>query len=222
MNDPTISLPAVVIKRLRTIRMSGQRMGNLVNDILDSSSMTNSALRLVEEDVSIPEVCEEVVELTRPLLKRGVELIFEYESDFPTIRADSARIKQILHNVLGNSAKFTTAGHVAVRAKFDSQESLALIFVTDTGPGIAQEKIDLIWGAFTTADEDVTRKFGGTGLGLCVAKRLALAHGGDITVRSILNEGSTFAVRCEGVLSMNVRLRVYTDSEAGGTAISDN
>jgi signal transduction histidine kinase len=119
--DPGAGLSEIIVKRLKTVRMSGLRMGNLVNDILDSSSIRNSALRLVEEDVHIPDLCEEVIELTRPLLKRGVQLMFAADHSFPTIRGDSARIKQILHNVLGNSSKFTLSGHVSVRAKFDYQ-----------------------------------------------------------------------------------------------------
>jgi signal transduction histidine kinase len=126
--DPNAGLSEIICKRLKTVRMSGLRMGNLVNDILDSSSIRNSALRLVEEDVHIPDLCEEVIELTRPLLKRGVQLMFAADHSFPSIRGDSARIKQILHNVLGNSSKFTLSGHVSVRAKFDYQVMHANVY----------------------------------------------------------------------------------------------
>jgi signal transduction histidine kinase len=140
-------------------------------------------------------VCSHVVEMTRPLAKRGVEVKMSMSPDVPMIRGDPERIKQILHNLLGNAAKFTAKGAITLTVDVDRDRRNVLLAVKDTGTGIKPDHLNKIWGAFNQGDEGMARTFGGTGLGLTIAKQLAEAHAGEIVVTSKVGIGTTFTVR---------------------------
>src|SRR5262245_60771216 len=113
------------------------------------------------------------------------------------MHSDSTKIRQVLLNLLGNAGKFTENGHITVRAIRESNPAgdWMSISVTDTGIGISAEQIDRLFAEFTQADPSTTRKYGGTGLGLALSRRLCELLGGEVTVTSALGHGSTFTVR---------------------------
>jgi signal transduction histidine kinase len=122
--------------------------------------------------------------------RRGVKLANNIPSSLPTIRGDNGRIIQILHNLVGNSCKFTHSGSICVSAVHKGDE--VEVSVSDSGIGIPDDKFESIFQAFEQVDMSTTRKYGGTGLGLNLVKQLVEAHDGRISVRSKLGAGTTF------------------------------
>lgn len=184
-------LPPLAIDNLQMISSSGQRLANLVNDLLDFSRMKNRELQLDFKAVDIFTASEVVLELTRPLVrKKPVALANEVPRSLPLARADENRLQQILHNLVGNAVKFTEKGRVAVSAR--QQEDKLLISVADTGIGIPQDKFESIFNSFEQIEDSRDRAYGGTGLGLAIAKQLIELHGGQISVDSEVGKGSTF------------------------------
>jgi CheY-like chemotaxis protein len=150
-------------------------------------------------------VIEEVVELTQPILKRGVRITVDVPPTVPMIEGDSGRIMQVLHNLLGNASKFTAEGIIAVSVDVfveeltDANESMSeedrtmvAVLISDTGIGIPKESLDTIFKPFEQVDMSTTRKYGGTGLGLALVKQLVEAHHGKVSVDSVMNKGTTF------------------------------
>jgi signal transduction histidine kinase len=122
--------------------------------------------------------------------KRNVRLINDVSASFPFVKGDSGRIIQILHNLVGNSCKFTHSGSICVSAVHKGDE--VEVSVSDSGIGIPDDKFESIFQAFEQVDMSTTRKYGGTGLGLNLVKQLVEAHDGRISVRSKLGAGTTF------------------------------
>ena len=184
---------------VRIFRRAGDNLLNLINDILDLSKVEASQLEIERTGFSLSEVLEKVNEMVAVKSReKGLSLIFEIASDVPTdLIGDPSRLQQILLNLLGNAIKFTETGEVSLRVTQDATASLptALRFtVSDTGIGIAAPKLDHIFERFTQADSSTTRRFGGSGLGLTISKRLAELMGGRIEAASTLDVGSVFSV----------------------------
>jgi signal transduction histidine kinase len=172
--------PARSAKILKTIRDSGRRLSTLVNNILDSTSLKESTLVIKYEPVGLIQVIEEVVELTQPILRRGVRIAVNVPQDVPIIEGDSGRIMQVLHNLLGNASKFTSEGSITVSVDVFEEEPasgggqsskgqsegepamMVAVLVTDTGIGIPKENLDTIFNPFEQVDMSTTRKYGGT------------------------------------------------------------
>jgi PAS domain S-box-containing protein len=175
------------------IRKSGENLMEIINDILDFSKIESG--KLVLEPV--PFVLENaIMEVTDLLLSRAqekdLELLVDLDSPVPQeIVADPVRLRQILLNLTGNALKFTENGHVLIRVRLLPDSQLR-IEVEDSGIGIAPDKIAHIFDKFTQAEESTTRRFGGTGLGLTISKRLAELMGGTIHAVSAQGQGSTF------------------------------
>ncbi|KXZ54193.1 hypothetical protein GPECTOR_5g288 [Gonium pectorale] len=178
------------LKTITTIKTSGARLLNLINDILDAASMRKGKLTIKHEKVNLKRVVDDVIDLCQPLAKRGVKLVNDLRENVPFVLGDTGRIIQVFHNLIGNSCKFTHSGHIAISATVKDDE--VEVAVTDTGIGIPEDKFDQIFMAFEQVDMSVTRKYGGTGLGLNLVKQLVEAHGGRIGVRSKENAGTTF------------------------------
>jgi signal transduction histidine kinase/DNA-binding response OmpR family regulator/HPt (histidine-containing phosphotransfer) domain-containing protein len=179
------------------IRRSGDSLLGIINDILDYSKIEASKLELDPEDFELRAFLEATVELMAETAHRkGLELnyLFEAQQDL-AVRGDVTRLRQILVNLLGNAVKFTESGEVNLKAYAvdvrDSEVSLR-IEVSDTGIGIAQDRLEVIFDAFSQADSSTTRRYGGTGLGLAITARLVDLMGGEITVDSETGVGSTF------------------------------
>ena len=179
-----------------TIHSSGSHLLNLINDILDISKVEAGQMIFERVDVSPSHIVSDAASMLRVRAQeKGIELNVEYEGKVPkTIYTDPARLRQILMNLVGNSIKFTEHGEVRVLAKLVGQNGKPMMSfeVRDTGIGIADEKIEKIFDPFTQADSSVTRRFGGTGLGLSMCKQLVEALGGTIGATSVEGVGSRF------------------------------
>jgi signal transduction histidine kinase/DNA-binding response OmpR family regulator len=181
------------------IRASGESLLSIINDILDFSKIEAGKLDLEKVDFAPLAVLEDMAELLAARAQaKGLELIVSADDDAPAwVNGDPHRLRQILLNLVGNAIKFTDAGEVVVRCRRErpatgNGSELLRFEVSDTGIGIPAEKKERLFQAFAQADGSTTRRFGGTGLGLVIAKELAQLMGGDIGVESQPDLGSTF------------------------------
>jgi len=196
---------------IQTIRRNGQHLLGIVNDILDISKIEAGRLSVEQRRTSVVELVSELASVMRMRSgEKGLAFRVEYVGSIPeTIMTDSTRLRQVLMNLLSNAIKFTMRGHVTLSVAHlaNGQEPSRMEFtVTDSGIGISEEQQEKLFSAFAQADDGVTRKFGGTGLGLVISRKLAQLLGGDVTMASVLGRGSTFkATVTTGDLS-NVRI----------------
>lgn len=182
---------------LGIVRSSGDLLLRVINDILDFSKIEAGKLRIEHNEFELRDLLEELSEMFRgEAARKGIELIFSVSSATPTaLIGDPGRLTQVLVNLLGNALKFTERGEAVVGATCveKSAEWVQIEFsVRDTGIGIKREAIDTLFSAFTQVDGSTTRRFGGTGLGLTISKRLVELMHGRIWVESEPDKGSTF------------------------------
>jgi signal transduction histidine kinase/DNA-binding response OmpR family regulator len=180
-----------------TIRRSGDVLLTIINDILDFSKIEAGQLELEEQPFRLDSCIEDSLDLLAPKAhKKGVELAYLLDESVPRfVIGDVTRLRQILVNLVGNGVKFTAAGEVIVSVKCypDEESRHRLHFaVRDTGIGIRPDQLDRLFKPFSQADSSTTRKFGGTGLGLMISKKLSEMMGGRIWIESTYGEGSTF------------------------------
>ena len=184
------------IPDLDKINNSGKHLLGLINDILDLSKVESGKMELFIEEFDLKKIIEEVEATIKPLVeKNGNKLVVEYETDIEKISADLTKMRQILLNLLSNSAKFTKDGTITISVISSKVNEHAVDFnISDTGIGMTPDQVDKVFKPFTQADEKTTRKFGGTGLGLTITKMFAEMMGGDINLKSKEGEGTTFTV----------------------------
>ena len=180
-----------------SVRRSGEALLSIINDILDFSKIEAGKLELEQSDFDLAETVSDVVELLADAAHRkGLEVACLVESDVPAaLLGDQVRVHQILMNLVGNAIKFTEKGEVVICAALQEEREnhvVVMIKVTDTGIGIAPEVKGRVFDGFSQADNSTTRKFGGTGLGLTIARQLVEMMGGTIGVESEVGAGSTF------------------------------
>jgi PAS domain S-box-containing protein len=180
-----------------TIRHSGEALLTIINDILDFSKIESGRIELEEVEFSVRECVEAVLDLLASrCAEKGLDLLYEVAGSVPDrVRGDPARLRQILVNLLGNAVKFTERGEIvlSVRSEPHGDGMVELAFsVRDTGIGISREGLSRLFRSFTQVDASTTRRFGGTGLGLVISKRLAEMMGGHMWVESELGRGSVF------------------------------
>ncbi len=180
---------------LSTIRRNAEHLLSIINDILDVSKIEAGKMTVERIPVRPDQVIHEVVSLMNVKSKeKGLKLEARFDSPIPEIiNSDPLRLRQILTNLVGNALKFTSEGNVSIVACLTDNGKIR-IDVTDTGIGLSDESMHKLFDAFTQADSSTTRKYGGTGLGLRISKRLAEMLGGTITVSSKIGKGSTFSV----------------------------
>jgi signal transduction histidine kinase/CheY-like chemotaxis protein len=180
------------------IRNCGRELLVLINDILDFSKIEANKLETEITNCSLAELLNAVESFMRPKAEeKGLEFKVLESAGLPSqIRTDPLRLRQCLVNLVGNAVKFTQAGHVYINilVQEEAGEPYICFNVEDTGIGIPQDKQKAIFEAFTQADGSYTRKYGGSGLGLTITKRLAEILGGRLTVISKEGEGSTFSL----------------------------
>jgi len=193
------------------IRGAGRHLLNLVNDILDFAKIEAGKLKLESSPFSLPELIERIT--TMAGLKadeKGLLLQVDIDPEIPSrLCGDSIRISQILLNYVNNAIKFTDQGSVSLRARLISREEAQCRIrfeVQDTGPGLNAEQMGRLFQSFEQAEDSISRKFGGSGLGLVISKELAELMGGEVGVDSILGQGCTFWA------SVNVGLAGVDDS----------
>ncbi|HPD46996.1 MAG TPA: ATP-binding protein [Anaerohalosphaeraceae bacterium] len=185
-------------KYVSLIRSASHNLLDIINDILDFSKIEAGKLDLEKSDFSLGELLLSIESMMRPMaISKNLQFEVLQCGDLPeNIHTDPARLRQCLINLVSNAIKFTETGHVFVNVSLEKDNGGACIRfdVEDTGPGIESEKLDLIFDAFTQADGGTGRKFGGTGLGLTITKRLAELLGGSVTVQSEFGKGSVFSL----------------------------
>jgi PAS domain S-box-containing protein len=185
-------------KYVQIFRRAGDNLLNLINDILDLSKVEASQLELERTGFSVKDHLEKVTEMVAGRAReKGLALVCEIAPNVPAdLVGDPTRLRQVLINLLGNAIKFTESGEVSLRVAPDAGSSVptALRFtVSDTGIGIPSEKLGQVFEPFTQADSSTTRRFGGSGLGLTISKRLVELMGGRIWAESTVGKGSVFA-----------------------------
>jgi len=177
------------------IQMSGKQLLTLINDLLDLAKIEAGKMEVRPESLDVSESVEGLLTMFRPLAeKKNIDLRASYAADLPLVEQDAGKLRQILSNLLSNAIKFTPeGGRVSLRADVEGNE--LVLTVTDTGVGIAPEDQDAVFDKFRQAANPLTREHDGTGLGLSIVRELAKWLGGDVTLKSELGRGSTFAVR---------------------------
>lgn len=166
----------------------------LVDDMLDLSKIEADRLEVKVEPLALESSLTEVVNQLKPMANnKGLQLTLEVEDSLPLVLADSHRIRQIVINLVSNALKFTEIGGVTIRCSQLERYEMLRISVCDTGIGISPAALDYIFEAFRQADGSTTRRFGGTGLGLTIARKLIELHGGEVFVESTVGLGSTFS-----------------------------
>jgi PAS domain S-box-containing protein len=185
-------------KYVQIFRRAGDNLLNLINDILDLSKVEASQLELERTGFSLHDLLEKVKEMVAVRAhEKGLALVCEIAPDVPgELIGDPTRLRQVLLNLLGNAIKFTESGEVALRVTPDGDSPVpgALRFaISDSGIGISEEKLGTVFERFTQADSSTTRRYGGSGLGLTISKRLVELMGGRIWVESGIGKGSVFS-----------------------------
>ena len=187
-------IPAEEFGYLEVIERNGKNLLELINDILDLSRIEAGRTDVRVQKFSIGELVTELLPVLEPLAQdKALVLQNRVPADLPLLASDPDKCRHILQNLLGNAIKFTAQGHVAIAATVNGET--IEISVSDTGIGIAEDKQAIIFQEFRQADESMSRRFGGSGLGLSIARKYARMLGGDLTVRSTLGQGATFILR---------------------------
>jgi signal transduction histidine kinase len=178
---------------LARVRASSEHLLMLIEDILSYARIEAGRELVRIEDFGLAALLEQAAVIIRPLAeKKSLEFTLSGGSLRAVMRSDPQKVRQIIINLLANAVKFTVKGSVRLGARvYDDRVAFE---VSDTGPGIAREHLDRVFDAFWQVDQRMTRKAGGTGLGLSVARQLARLLGGDVSVRSTMGEGSVFTV----------------------------
>jgi signal transduction histidine kinase len=185
------------IKSHERIVRAGKHLLDLINDILDLSKIEAGRFELETGPIDVTELLSDVEMTVRPLAEqRGNELVISHDSDIGVVQGDALRVRQALLNLASNACKFTEQGRVGIEAVRDESDEgdCVRFIVTDTGIGIAAEDLDNIFEEFSQV-RDAGGKFGGTGLGLTISRRLCNLMGGDIMAESTPGSGSRFTIR---------------------------
>lgn len=184
-------------EQLNTIRHSSDFLLFLINDILDLTKLNADKMQIDQRPVNIHHTIKSVFsvyEQTESRKKTSIHYQLLIEDSIPEwIIADDQRIEQILANLLSNAFKFTDQGSIALKASLSERKDRIIFTVSDTGIGIAKDKLDDIFSEFTQADASISRRYGGSGLGLRIAMKLADLMGGKLFIESKLSEGSSFS-----------------------------
>ena len=183
---------------LRKILSAGRGLLGIINDILDVSKIEAGKMTLQNEAFALQELVENLSDLCGALVGgKNIEVLFHVDPNiFVTVEGDLLRLTQVLTNLLGNAVKFTEKGRVVLRMEElgRSADTITLrISVNDTGIGLAEEEQARLFKPFEQADGSITRKYGGTGLGLVICQRFVRMMGGELEVRSEPGKGSTFS-----------------------------
>jgi signal transduction histidine kinase/DNA-binding NarL/FixJ family response regulator len=187
---------------LQIVRRNARHLVDLINDILDISKIEAEKMTVERVRANFPQLVLDVVSLMRPrAAEKQLDLRMHFDGPTPEhILTDPTRCRQILMNLTANAIKFTERGQIelVIRCTPRKESSLIEVAIRDTGIGMTPEQMSRLFQPFMQADESTTRRFGGTGLGLVISKRLSRLLGGDITVNSAAGVGSTFTITFDG------------------------
>jgi PAS domain S-box-containing protein len=186
-----------MIPDLEKINAAGKHLLALINDILDLSKIEAGRMDLFLETFDLRQMLDEAVATVMPLIEKNENtLATEFADNLGNVRVDLTKLRQALFNLLSNAAKFTENGTITLSADKQIRDDAEwlIMSVSDTGIGIAADKLDAVFEEFSQADDSTTRDYGGTGLGLPISRRFCQMMGGDITVSSELGKGTTFTI----------------------------
>lgn len=181
------------IEYLSIINKEAKRLTFLVDDLFAMSKLQAGKFELEKEPADIYSIIEKVAATLRPAAeKKGLVLTVSLLNQIPVMRVDMKRMEQVIYNLIENAIKYTENGEIHIQAYL--KNDLVVIEIMDTGMGIPEQEIDKIWDRFYRIEKSRARNTGGTGLGLYIVKQIIDSHGGQIKVKSIENEGSTFSI----------------------------
>lgn len=188
---------------LRTVNESGRQLLSIINDMLDIAKLEAGRVVLLPVSVVIDELSQSSLDAIRAEASRkGIRIHYRCDPRLTTIWADSLRLRQILVNLLSNAVKFTDAnGEIGLEIELTAAGDVVNFIVWDTGIGIAADDLPRLFQPFVQLDGRLNRRYGGTGLGLVIARRLAELHRGTISVHSVVGQGSRFVVSLPNVIA---------------------
>jgi signal transduction histidine kinase len=182
---------------VKTILHNGLHLRQLIESVLELATLESGHVSVSRQAVPVPELIDGLL-AALPVLFKGkrLKLVKDVAADIPPLHTDPVMLKQILFNLLGNAVKFTEQGEIRVAAVREGGGTPRLVLrVRDTGIGIPADKLGIIFEPFQQAHEGINRHYGGSGIGLSIARSLAEALGGSISVESQEGKGSTFTVK---------------------------
>lgn len=195
--NPDENLNDDQIESAKVIQSSGSSLLTLIDEILDLAKIESGKMSLEYQDVVLDDVLKDLKNLFNPVVQeKKLKFDIHIEKDVEkTIETDRLRVDQVLRNLMSNALKFTTQGSIHLNIAKDTKNKNFIVFtVKDTGIGIPKEKQSIIFEAFQQADGSTRRRFGGTGLGLSISREIARLLGGELTLKSKVNEGSEFSL----------------------------
>lgn len=198
VEEAAIDSPPQSVASLKKIHSAGSHLLHLIDEILDLSKIESGKMEVYIEEIDLRDTIEDVLATVQTLAdKNGNRIIARYSSSLKTIHSDAKKLRQILLNLLSNACKFTRDGTIEVETKTTTQGDMSCVdvIVKDNGIGMTEEQMSRVFDNFSQADSSTTRKYGGTGLGLTISKRLSQLLGGDITVQSQPGKGASFTLR---------------------------
>ena len=180
---------------LGKIQTAGKHLLTLISGILDLSKVEAGRMTMFLEDFDIATLIRDADAIVRPLVEKNRNaFVIECPDDIGPMHADLVKVRQVLFNLLSNSAKFTEGGTITLSVAKQESEDTIRFAIRDTGIGMTEEQLGRLFQAFSQANAETSRKYGGTGLGLALSREFCRMMGGDITVESVIGEGSTFMV----------------------------
>ncbi|PXW09768.1 PAS domain S-box-containing protein [Chryseobacterium sp. CBTAP 102] len=178
---------------------ASQHLLSIINNILDISKIESGEMSLEHKSFSLKDSIQKVISVLKPKAEeKNLKIITDFSADiFPVLKGDSLRLEQVLYNIIGNSLKFTNEGHIKVESNvlksFSNQQTIS-ISITDTGIGMSEEYVRNIFNKFNQEDSSISRKYGGTGLGMSITKELVHLMKGEINVKSEKNSGTCITI----------------------------
>lgn len=178
---------------------ASQHLLSIINNILDISKIESGEMSLENKSFSLKDSIQKVISVLKPKAEeKELKIITDFSSEiFPVLKGDSLRLEQVLYNIIGNSLKFTNEGHIRVEAhvlkSFSNQQTIS-ISITDTGIGMSEEYVRNIFKKFNQEDSSISRKYGGTGLGMSITRELVHLMKGEINVKSEKNSGTCITI----------------------------
>ena len=214
---------------LEKIRSAGRHLLALINDILDLSKVEAGKTELFLEEFEVAAMVEDVATTVRPLVDKNANRLVLRMEQPGVMRADLTKVRQMLLNLLSNACKFTQGGTITLaveRVAVAGTVDAISFHVTDSGIGMTPEQMGKLFEAFAQAESSTTKKYGGTGLGLAISRRFARMMGGDVTVTSEVQHGSTFTIRLPAVTpeaeAARQRTTVLETGRAGTVLVIDD
>jgi len=191
-----------------TIKICGDALLTVINDVLDFSKIESGSMELEEKDFDLRDCVEAVLDIFADKASQ-IDLVYQIDHSLPSqIKGDPFRLKQVLINLVSNAMKFTNKGEVFIKVQMAEQqdENLKIRFsIRDTGIGIPNDKLDRLFKPFSQIDSSTTRKYGGTGLGLVISEKLVKLMGGEISVESEVGIGTTFTFTIRSKTGLKTR-----------------